>query len=450
MNESKSSLASPEIREILEQDNYREKIRELFSDMHPYDIFSSIEDLPIEDIAKIIAALKEKGIEVFEYFSDEDKKEIFYCFSRSKMVELLEDMSSDERADFVKRLPEEIVDDILPLVAQAERNDIKKLLKYKEGTAGAIMTTEYANVPPDMTVEEAMDYLRKIAPNRETIYYIYVTDKNRKLIGFVSLREIIVAKKGAKISEIMHKDVISIKASEPASEAAKKISDYDFLALPVVDGNDALVGIVTVDDVLDVVVEEDTEDMLSYGATGVVHKYLEEPVLGIAKKRIMWLLILVFVQFISGAILQAHSAQLQAMIALAFFIPVLSGTGGNAGSQSSTTIIRGLATSDIGEEDMFKVFQKELSTGVLVGSFLGAIGFFRAYVMEKNMFLAITVFLSMIATVTIATISGAVLPILFKKMKLDPALMSGPFIASIVDIVSIFIYLEIARWLIRI
>ncbi len=450
MDKSKASLAGPEIREILEQEHYQEKLRELFDEMHPYDIFSLIEDLPPEDIARIIAALKEKGIEVFEYFSDEDKKEIFYCFSRGKMVDLLEEMSSDERADFIKRLPEEIIDDILPLVAQADRNDIKKLVAYKEGTAGAIMTTEYANVPPDMTVEEAMDYLRKIAPNRETIYYIYVTDKARRLIGFVSLRELIVARKGAKIEDIMHKDVISVKASEPATEAAKKISDYDFLALPVVDENDALVGIVTVDDVLDVVVEEDTEDMLSYGATGVVHQYLEEPVFGIAKKRIMWLLILVFVQFISGAILQAHSAQLQAMIAIAFFIPVLSGTGGNAGSQSSTTIIRGLATSDISEDDMFRVFRKELMTGLMVGSFLGAIGFFRAQIMEKNVLLAITVFLSMVATVTMATVSGAVLPILFKKMKLDPALMSGPFIASIVDIVSIFIYLEIARWLIGI
>ncbi len=438
-------LAGPDIQEILSREDYAERLREVFHDLHPYDIFSLIEDLPPEDIAKIISALGKKGIEVFEYFPDEEKKDIFYCFSRRKMVDLLEEMAPDDRVDFVKKLPEDLVEDILPLIAQAERNDIKRLLQYEEGTAGAIMTTEYANIPPDITVEEALQYLRRIAPDRETIYYVYVTDKDRKLVGLVTLRDLITARKNAKIEEIMHRDLVKVRVNDPAEEVAKKVRDYDFLAIPVVDDEDRLVGIITVDDVIDVIEEEDTEDMFAYGASGVVHDYTQESIWGIAKKRIMWLLILVFVQFISGAVLQMHSAQLQAMIALAFFIPVLSGMGGNAGSQSSTTIIRGLATGEIKEDDFWRIFFKEVRVGLLVGSVLGLIGFARAMLIQKDIRLGITVFLSMVATVTAATTAGATLPVIFKKLGLDPALMSGPFIASIVDIVSILIYFEIAR-----
>ncbi len=438
-------LAGPELQELLSDPNYPAKLRQLFFDLHPYDIFTLIEDLPPEDIAKIIFALGKQGIEVFEYFPDEEKKEIFYCLSRPKMVDLLEEMAPDDRVDFVKKLPEDLVEDILPLVAQAERNDIKRLLQYKEGTAGAIMTTEYANIPPDITVEEALQYLRRIAPDRETIYYVYVTDKDRKLLGLVTLRDLIIARKIAKISEIMHKDLIKVNVNDPAEEVAKKVSDYDFLAIPVVDDENRLVGIVTVDDVIDVIEQEDTEDMFALGASGVIYDYKNEGTLGIAKKRIMWLLVLVFVQFISGAVLQMHSAELQAMIALAFFIPVLSGMGGNAGSQSSTTVIRGLATGEISENDFWRIFFKELRVGLLVGSFLGLIGFGRAMLIQNDVRLGMTVFLAMTATVTAATTAGAILPVGFKKLGLDPALMSGPFIASIVDIVSIVIYFEIAK-----
>ena len=438
-------LIGPDLQEILSKEDYATKLKEIFNDLHPYDIFSLIEDLPSEDIAKIISALGKKGIEVFEYFPDEEKKDIFYCFSRQKMVDLLEEMSPDDRVDFVKKLPEDLVEDIFPLIAQAERNDIKKLLQYKEGTAGAIMTTEYANIPPDITVEQALQYLRRVAPDRETIYYIYVTDKDRRLLGLVTLRELIIAKKGARIEEIMHRDLVKVRVNDSSEEVAKKVRDYDFLAIPVVDDDDRLVGIITVDDVIDVIEEEDTEDMLAYGASGIVHNYTQESTIGIAKKRIMWLLILVFVQFISGAVLQMHSAELQAMIALAFFIPVLSGMGGNAGAQSSTTIIRGLATGEIEESDFWKIFFKEVQIGLLVGVVLGLIGFGRAMIIQGDVRLGVTVFLSMIAVITAATTAGAILPVTFKKLGLDPALMSGPFIASVVDIVSILIYFEIAR-----
>ncbi len=439
------AIAGPEIRQVLSLPDYRDRLLELFDDLHPYDIFTLIDGLPYEDIAKIISALGKRGIEVFEYFPDEEKKEIFYCFSKRKMVDLLEDMAPDDRADFLKKLPESLLDDILPLVAQAERNDIRRLLQYKERTAGALMTTEYANILPDMTVEEALNYLRKIAPDRETIYYVYVTDKNRKLLGLVTLRELIVARKMARIEDIMHRDLIKVNVNEPAEEVAKKVSNYDFIAIPVVDDEDRLVGIVTVDDVIDVIEEEDTEDMFALGASGVVHDYTQETTWGIAKKRITWLLVLVFVQFISGAVLQMNSAQLQAMIALAFFLPVLSGMGGNAGSQSATTIVRGLATGEVLIEDFWKIFFKELKIGLLVGGVLGTIGFVRAWFIQHDFRLGVTVFLSMIATVTAATTAGAVLPVIFKRIGLDPALMSGPFIASIVDIVSILIYFQIAR-----
>ncbi len=443
-------LVGPEMQELLSQPDYPQQIRSLLGDLHPYDIFSLIEDLDSQDIAKVISALGKKGIEVFEYFPDEDKKDIFYCFSRRKMGEMLEEMSPDDRVDFVKKLPEDLVEDIMPVIAQAERNDIKRLLQYKEGTAGAIMTTEYANIPPNMTVEEAIQYLRRIAPDKETIYYVYITDENRKLLGLVTLRDLLVARRNALISDIMHRDIVKVYVDDPAEIVAKKVSDYDFIAIPVVDSEDRLVGIVTVDDVIDVIEEEDTEDMFALGASGVVHNYTEESVWGIARKRILWLLVLVLVQFVSGAVLQMNSAYLQAMIALAFFLPVLSGMGGNAGSQASTTIVRGLATGEVTEKDFWKILVKELCVGFFVGSVLGVIGLVRAWFIQSDVRLGITVFLSMVATVVAATTSGAILPVIFKRLGLDPALMSGPFIASIVDIVSILIYFEIARLILAI
>jgi len=439
------SLISPEIQEILKSSQKETRLKALFHDVHPYDIFVLCEDLQSSEVAECIKALGiPAGIEVFEQFDEERKGVIFDFFSKEWMADILEEMAPDERADFVKYLPEEKVEEVLPLVARAQRIDIKKLMEYQEGTAGSILTTEYAYLPPDITVNEAIEKLKSQAFDSETIYYIYVIDGDRKLLGFVSLKDLLVAKSNSTIEQIMHKKVISANVNEDKEVVAKKLSDYDFLAIPIVDDIHRLVGIVTVDDVVDVVIDESTEDIYKYGAVGEYMDYMKSSSWQMAQQRTVWLLILVFVGFISAWIVEMHSFQIQTVVALSFFIPLILGAGGNAGTQSSTVVIRGFATGNIQMEDFLEVFKKEFLVGVIVGTVMSVLVGIRALWLDKDPRLGITVGVAMILSVILATTLGAVLPILFKKMKLDPALMSGPFITSIVDIVSLLIYFKIA------
>jgi magnesium transporter len=439
------SIISPEIKEILSLPDKNEKLKEIFSDFHPRDIFELCEDLEPEENAQIIIALgRPLGIEFFQHFKIAQQRAIFRHFSKEWMADILEEMAPDERADFIKALPRKRVEEILPLVAQAERNDIKRLLQFKEGTAGSVLTTEYAALSQDITVKEAIAKLRLQAFNRETIYYVYIIDSERKLIGFVSLKDIIVSESSSTIKDIMHTNIISVNVNDDKEAVAKELADYDLIAIPVIDDNSKLVGIVTHDDVVDVIMQEHTEDVYKYAAAGDYIDYMGSKSSAIAKQRILWLMVLVAMGFISGWIMERYAFQLEAVVALVFFIPLLCDSGGNAGTQSSTVIIRGLATGEIKMDEVLKVFWKELKTGLLVGLAMGLLAAARAIIMNRNPLLAITVGLAMIATVIVATTLGAVLPIMFKKMRLDPALMSGPFITSIVDIVSLFVYLHIA------
>lgn len=441
----RGSLITPEIQEILQGRDHVKNIRQLFKDMHPYDIFVLCENLEDSEVAECIKSLDlPTGIGLFEEFDEERKEDIFNCFSKEWMADILEEMAPDERADFVKFLPEGKVEEVLPLVARAERIDIKKLIEYKEGTAGSILTTEYASLSPEITVKEAIEKLKLQAFDSETIYYIYIIDQERKLLGFISLRDIIVAPSHKKIEDVMHKNVISANVDEDKEEVAQKLSNYDFLAIPIVADNNRLVGIVTVDDVVDVVIEESTEDIYKLGAAGEYIDYMRASSFSLAQQRTLWLLILIFVGFISAWVLEQNSFHLETIVALSFFIPLLLGAGGNAGTQSSTVVIRGLATGDIKMEDVWAVIRKELLVGVIVGTFMSILVAVRAFYLDQDPRLGFTVGFSMVATVMLATTLGAFLPILFKKLKLDPALMSGPFITSIVDIVSLLIYFKIA------
>ncbi len=442
------SLISPEIREILDSPDASQQIKEAFYDMHPRDIFTLCEDLEAEEVAACIRALGiPSGITLFEEFDDERKKEIFDCFSKEWMADILEEMSSDERADFVKYLPQERIEEILPLVARAERIDIKKLIKYKEGTAGSILTTDYASLSPDITVKDAFEKLKLQAFDRETIYYVYVIDNERRLLGFITLRELIVATSNKKIEEVMHQNVVSANVNDDKEEVAKKLSDYNLLAIPIVEEGNRLVGIVTVDDVVDIVIEETTEDIYKYGAAGEYIDYMKSNAFQLARQRTFWLMILVCVGFLTGYVIQSNSGKIQNVVALSFFIPLILGAGGNAGTQSSTVVIRGLATGNIQINDIFRVFRKEVSIGVLVGAILATIASLGGILIGKDPKIGITVGLAMVCSVILATTLGSFLPIIFKKLKLDPALMSGPFITSIVDVVSLLIYFKVATFI---
>ena len=329
MEERRASLISPQIQEIMQSPQKEERIRELFANMHPYDIFVLCEDLKAAEIAECIRALGvETGIELFQEFPDDRKKEIFDCFPKAWMTDILEWMAPDERADFVSSLSEERMEAILPLVARAERIDIKKLMEYEEETAGAIMTTDYASLPPQITVKEAIEKIKLQAFDRETIYYIYVIDAGRKLLGFVTLKDVLVASSSSRIEDIMNKNVISARVDEDKEEVAKRLSDYDFLAIPIVNPAGSLVGIVTVDDVVDVVIEESTEDIYKYGAAGEYIDYHKANPFHVARQRAFWLLLLIFVSFISAWVLQKKFRTAGGGGGPEFFYPALAGSRG--------------------------------------------------------------------------------------------------------------------------
>jgi magnesium transporter len=339
----------------------------------------------------------------------------------------------------------------MPYIAQAERNDIKRLLDYKESTAGAIMTTEYAALNMNMTVQEGLIHLKHVAPERETIFSVYIVDEERHLVGGVNLDKLILSKDTQLIKEIMNREIISVKIDDDQEIVSKVMADYDLLVVPVIDSGNKIVGIITIDDIVDVVNEEATEDFLRHGSVQGDIDYLSSNPFLLAKQRIIWLLLLVLVGFISGFIMQLKHEVLESVIALAFFLPLLSGSAGNAGTQSSTVIIRGLATGELELKDVWRIMLKEMATGLIIGLALGLASGLRAIISDTHhdIRLALTVGISMLFVVTLATILGALFPVFFKKLKLDPALMSAPFIASIIDIFSIFIYLSLAEMIFR-
>ncbi len=442
------TLFIPELRELMSARDH-ETIREVFSDLHPADgaeLISGLEPHEILDILAIVG--KRASIEIFEQLDLAVQKA---CLEEAKpegILPFIEGMSSDDRVDLIKEVEPEIADRLMPLLAQAERDDIRRLLAYEEGTAGAIMTTEYASVEKDITPEEALNRLRMQAPNKETVYYVYVVDHDRRLKGFVTLKDILLARPNQKIENIMEDDVISVSIDEDVEGVADKISHYDFLAIPVIDRNERLVGIVTVDDILDVVEEEATEDIYHLAAAGKPVDYLNTGIFKIARERILWLFILVLTGFVAGAVMQSFQSQLSAVIALVFFIPVLSATGGNAGTQTTTVIIRGLATGELEMKDILRILFKEIRIALLVGLAMGAVTAVRAILTSPEpdlvLPLSLTVGLAMVGCVLLAISAGAVLPVLLKKIGLDPALMSGPFISSLMDVFTLLLYLSLA------
>jgi magnesium transporter len=439
------SIIGPELREML-QEGSSEDIKRFLEDQHPYDIAEFVSGLEPKEIARVVLALGDPlGPDSFQKLETECQVEVLHVIPRRDGAKLIEAMDPDERVDLIKALPEDEAEQVIPLIAQAERNEIARLVTYEEGTAGSVMTTEYAAVRGDMTIADALSQLRRIAPDRETIYYIYVLDESRNLVGFISLKDLFILPSLASVKDVMTGDVKHVIATADVEDVAKVVKDYDLLSVPVTDEGGKLIGIVTVDDVVDVVEEEATEDMYHYGAAGEHLNYLPSNPLALARQRVVWLILLAAVGFISGAIIHRYEAMITSVFALAIFIPVINASGGNAGTQASTVIIRGLATGEVSLGDSVKIFWKEIVVGVSVGIAVAVIGALRGYLLEHSIKLAITVGMAMIAVVTLATVLGAVLPLVFKRIKLDPAVVSGPFIASILDVVALLIYLEIAR-----
>lgn len=459
---NKNPLLVPELRELLALGD-AETLEDFTASGHPEVIADFISALSPDEAWKVLSyAQPDVRGEIFSRMEEEDQDEILAQLSIEQIARLLTDMPPDDRADIFKRLPEEKGESVLRALARAEREDIRRLAAYKEGTAGAIMTSDYAALPPDLTVAEALERLRQIAPDRETIYYAYIIDQNRKLLGFVSLKDLILARRDARVSDIMHTDVITARVDEDQEEAARKIQKYDLIALPVLNGGDALVGIITHDDALDIITQEHTEDIEKLMAIAGSHEagvYLRTPAWIHFKNRAYWIVGLAALGLVSGMIIHKFEDVLTQLLILALYMPMVADTGGNVGSQSATVVVRALALREITPRDVWRVLFKEFKIAVLLALVLGVLSYGKVLFLSANTeippgrtlgVIGEVIALALSLQVITATLIGAVLPLAAAKMKWDPAVVASPALTTIVDITGLMLYFGTAKVLLGI
>ena len=433
------------ILELLENRQYKELKTEL-ENMHPVDIAEMLDEFDEKQVLLIFRLLgKDEAAETFTEMNSDMQEMLINALTDSEIKEVMDEMYLDDTVDVLEEMPANVVDRLLMATDEETRQQINMLLNYPEDSAGSIMNVEYIAFQKDMTVEEAILKIRQIGINRETIYTCYVTEK-RKLIGVVSLKELLVSGDTRTIEEIMETNLLYVHTHDDQEEAAAMINKYGLIAIPVVDKEMRMVGIVTVDDAIDVIEEETTEDMnmMAGIVTPSEDTYFMTSTWEHAKSRFPWLLFLMLSATISGLVLGHFETALVAMPILNTFVPMLTGTGGNCGSQSSTLIIRGLATDEIDFKDIFKVIFKELRVAALVGALLAIVNGIRVVIMYHDPMLAFTLGITLMCTVVLAKTIGCTLPLIAKKCGLDPALMAAPLITTLVDTGTILIYFTIA------
>lgn len=439
------------VNELLDSREFG-RIRVLFTAMEPADIAELLGEIDEQRLPILFRILpKELAAETFVEMDSDEQELLINAFSERELHDVVEELFVDDAVDIIEEMPANVVKGILRHTDSEMRNSINEILRYPKDSAGSIMTTEYVSLKKDMTVSEAFDRIRRTGVDKETIYTCYVTDTDRKLIGLVTVKELLLSPYNTVINTIMEKNIISVETLDDKEEVANMFDKYDFMSLPVVDKENRLVGIVTFDDAIDVIQEENTEDIQKMGALQPIEEtYLKTPVWRHAKNRIVWLLLLMLSATITGSIIENYEAAFTALPILVAFIPMLMDTGGNCGAQSSTMIIRGLALDEITPKDIMKIMFKEIRIAVVVGLILAAVNTLRIYIMysgQDPLFLSAVTGLSLIATVVIAKMLGGVLPILAKLCKLDPALMASPLITTIVDTCSVIIFFNIALWI---
>lgn len=432
------------LREHIEHGNAN-AVAEALSRMHALDIVETLHDFPFEDRIAILRSLPlEQQAEVFGYLKEDEQVALADLLRRRELARLMTHMSPDERADLFNRLTQEQQDALLPGLAHAEREDIRKLSSYPEGSAGSIMTSDYATLRPEYTAREAIARLRREAPDKETIYDAYVVDDRRRLVGVVSLRDLILARETTPISNIMRTDVIIAHVETPREEAARKIAQYDLLALPIVNGGDALVGIITQDDAMDVQEQEAALDLHKVASLGeVVSDVGRASIWHLYRLRIVWLVVLVFGNIFSGAGIAAFEDTIQAYVALVFFLPLLIDSGGNAGSQAATLMVRGLATGEVILKDWGRMIGREVGVAGLLGLTM-ALAVSVLGIVRGGPEIALVVSASMVIIVLVGSTIGMSLPFILSRWKLDPATASAPLVTSIADAAGVLIYFAIA------
>ena len=432
--------------DLLERRDYH-ALRAMLAEENEVDIAEGIAQLPQEKAVVAFRTLpKELAAEVFSNLPPETQQIIIQSATDQELSASVEELYVDDAVDMLEELPANVVKRVLKNARPDTRRLINQYLNYPENSVGSIMTAEFTDLRQTMTVAEAIDHIRRTGADSESIYTCYVTNANRKLEGVVSIRELLLAGDDQRVADLMETDVITAETTEDQEEAVARMMKYDFISLPVVDKEQRLVGIVTVDDVMDVMEEEATEDFEKMAAMAPSEKpYLKTSVFALAKHRIMWLLVLMISGMITGGILGRYEAAFATMPLLVTFIPMLTDTGGNAGSQSSTLVIRGMAVGEIELRDFVKVFWKELRVSLLVGVILSAVNFVRLIITYPgNEMIALTVTLALLVTVLLAKTVGGVLPMVAKLCHADPAIMAAPLITTIVDAISLVVYFQIA------
>ncbi|VXD19474.1 Mg2+ transport protein [Planktothrix serta PCC 8927] len=428
--------------------------KSILKPVQPTDIAEAIEGLP--ETMQVIAfrlLSKDEAIEVYEQLDSSVQQSLCEKFKRQEVIDIVDKMSPDDRARLFEELPASVVRRIVAELSPTERQSTALLLGYEAGTAGRIMTPEYVSLKEYFTVSQSLERIRSLAHVTETIYSLYVTDSDRRLLGILSLRDLVTAQLDQSVGEIMNQDIVSVQTDTDQEEVADIIQRYDFLAIPVVDSERRLVGIITVDDVLDIIQQEATEDIYALGGVQTDgDNYFQANLLTIARRRVVWLLVLLLTNSVTGSILKSQQDLLQQVVALSFFIPLLTGTGGNVGAQSSTVVIRGMNTDEIRAMGPLQVIVREGLAGALLGSILGILATIWAaiFVVQGNLSVALAVGISLVAISILASVAGSSLPFLFRSLKLDPALMSAPFITTAVDVLGVLIYFNLARLILQI
>lgn len=442
--EQEQKLTADQIIKFLEERNFKE-LKEELENLHPVDLVDAMEELDKKQRMLVFRLLsKEEAAEVFTDMNSDMREELLEALTDSELKEIMDEMYVDDTVDVLEEMPANVVDRLLMATDEETRKQINTLLQYPEDSAGSIMNIEYISLRKEMTVADAILKIRQVGINRETIYTCYVTEK-RKLIGVVDVKDLLTAGESRLIEEIMDENVIYARTLDDQEQVANQINKYGLVAIPILDHEDCMVGIVTVDDAMLVLQDETTEDIsIMAGVSPNEDSYFGTSVFQHAKNRSLWLMLLMLSATVTGEILGHYEDAMAVMPVLITFIPMLMGTGGNCGSQSSTLVIRGLAVGEIEFQDIFRVLFKEIRVAVVVGLMLAVVNGLRIYIMyDKNVMLAGALGLTMIAVVSMAKCIGCILPLLAKKLGLDPAIMAAPLITTILDTCTILVYFNI-------
>ncbi|CDD62711.1 magnesium transporter [Anaerotignum sp.] len=438
-------------QELIEKGQYI-LLREELNEENPANVAEFLEELPADKQLFLFRLLsKDMAAEAFSFLDNDTQEMLVTSITDTEVRNIVDNMYLDDTIDFLEEAPANLVSKVLRNTDRETRALINRFLHYPENSAGSLMTVEFVYLSKTMTAKRAMEIIRKNGLDKETIYTCYVIDDKKHLVGVLPLRTLLFADEDKLVEELMEEDVISIATLDDQEEAANLFRKYSFISLPVVDGENRLVGIITVDDIVDVIDEETTEDMEKMAALlPSDEEYLKTPVTKLARNRIVWLCVLMISGTLSSAIISGYDAILSQAVQLAAFIPVLTGTGGNAGSQTSATIIRGMSLGDIRPRDILRVMGKEIQVGMICGVLLAALNFVKQTIFSPStdIMVDLTVSVSMGFVVVVAKAMGCVLPIGAKVCKLDPAIMAGPLITTVVDAVALVIFFNVAQWLV--